>query len=92
MPWGRLTDALKTGERQTLVIGIARLSNNWLLSRLAAVYVEVLRDIPLLLQLPVFLSLYQLLRSSSFQAEMLAQPPGGESFTAKVDVGRAKEK
>jgi len=31
--------------------GIARLSPNWLLSRLAAVYVEVLRDIPLLLQL-----------------------------------------
>src|SRR5438093_128964 len=33
------------------VIGIARLSSNWLLSRLAAVYVEVLRDVPLLLQL-----------------------------------------
>jgi general L-amino acid transport system permease protein len=33
------------------VIGIARLSSNWLLSRLAAVYVEVLRDLPLLLQL-----------------------------------------
>jgi len=32
-------------------VGIARLSANWLLSRLAAVYVEVLRDIPLLLQL-----------------------------------------
>jgi general L-amino acid transport system permease protein len=33
------------------IIGVARLSSNWLLSRLAAVYVEVLRDIPLLLQL-----------------------------------------
>jgi general L-amino acid transport system permease protein len=33
------------------MIGIARLSANWLLSRLAAVYVEVLRDLPLLLQL-----------------------------------------
>jgi general L-amino acid transport system permease protein len=33
------------------IIGISRLSPNWLLSRLAAVYVEVLRDIPLLLQL-----------------------------------------
>jgi len=33
------------------MIGIARLSSNWLLSRLAAVYVEVLRDLPLLLQL-----------------------------------------
>lgn len=33
------------------LVGIARLSKNWLLSRLSAVYVEVLRDIPLLLQL-----------------------------------------
>jgi general L-amino acid transport system permease protein len=33
------------------LVGIARLSANWLLSRLAAVYVEVLRDVPLLLQL-----------------------------------------
>jgi general L-amino acid transport system permease protein len=33
------------------LIGIARLSANWLLSRLAAIYVEMLRDIPLLLQL-----------------------------------------
>src|SRR3954449_3630716 len=33
------------------LIGIARLSSNWLVSRLAAIYVEVLRDIPLLLQL-----------------------------------------
>ena len=33
------------------MIGIARLSSNWLLSRLAAVYVETIRDLPLLLQL-----------------------------------------
>src|SRR4030081_1727987 len=33
------------------IVGIARLSSNWLLSRLAAVYVELLRDLPLLLQL-----------------------------------------
>ena len=33
------------------LVGIARLSKNWLLSRLAAVYVETIRDIPLLLQL-----------------------------------------
>src|SRR5262249_38245504 len=32
-------------------IGVARLSNNWLLAKVAAVYVEVVRDIPLLLQL-----------------------------------------
>ena len=34
-----------------LSIGIARLSNNWLVARLALAYVEVLRNIPLLLQL-----------------------------------------
>ncbi len=33
------------------VIGVARLSRNWLVSRVASVYVEVMRNIPLLLQL-----------------------------------------
>lgn len=33
------------------LIGVARLSPNWLLSRLAAAYIEILRNIPLLLQL-----------------------------------------
>jgi general L-amino acid transport system permease protein len=33
------------------LIGIARLSRNWLLSHLAAAYVELMRDIPVLLQL-----------------------------------------
>ncbi|MEZ4528186.1 MAG: amino acid ABC transporter permease [Desulfobacterales bacterium] len=33
------------------LIGIARLSANWLLSRLAAVYIEVFQNIPILLQL-----------------------------------------
>jgi general L-amino acid transport system permease protein len=33
------------------VIGIARLSNNWLVAKLATIYVEVIRNLPLLLQL-----------------------------------------
>jgi len=33
------------------VVGIARLSRNWLVARISAFYVEVIRDIPLLLQL-----------------------------------------
>ncbi len=33
------------------IIGIARLSRNWLIAKLAAVYIETLRNIPLLLQL-----------------------------------------
>ena len=33
------------------LIGIARLSTNWLVSRLAAVFIEIFQDIPILLQL-----------------------------------------
>jgi general L-amino acid transport system permease protein len=34
-----------------LIIGLARLSSNWLISRLAAVYIETFRNLPLLLQI-----------------------------------------
>ena len=33
------------------IIGMARLSTNWLLSKLAAIYIEAMQDIPVLLQL-----------------------------------------
>ena len=33
------------------LVGIARLSNNWLIAKIATVYVEMLRNIPLLLQI-----------------------------------------
>jgi general L-amino acid transport system permease protein len=33
------------------MIGLARLSSNWLVSRLATVYIELIRNVPLLLQL-----------------------------------------
>jgi len=33
------------------IIGVARLSTNWLLSKMAAIYIEVMQDIPILLQL-----------------------------------------
>lgn len=33
------------------VIGVARLSNNWIVSKLAAIYVDIFRNIPLLLQI-----------------------------------------
>ena len=32
-------------------VGIARLSNNWLVAKIATIYIEVLRNIPLLLQI-----------------------------------------
>lgn len=34
-----------------LLIGLARLSSNWLLARLAAAYVEIIRNVPLVVQL-----------------------------------------
>ena len=40
------------------LLGIARLSSNWLLSRLASIYVEVMRNVPLLLQLFVWYGLF----------------------------------
>ncbi|MBT7266465.1 MAG: amino acid ABC transporter permease, partial [Rhodospirillaceae bacterium] len=33
------------------VLGVARLSNNWLISKLAALYIEIFRNVPLLLQI-----------------------------------------
>jgi general L-amino acid transport system permease protein len=53
------------------LIGVARLSKNWLVSRLAAVYVESLRNIPLLLQ--IFIWYFGVLR-------LLPQPRDGFNF------------
>lgn len=41
------------------LLGIARLSRNWLLSRIAGVYIEVVRDLPLLLQLLFWYTILQ---------------------------------
>ncbi|MFL5335854.1 MAG: amino acid ABC transporter permease [Geminicoccaceae bacterium] len=41
------------------LVGIARLSRNWLVAKLAAVYVEVIRDLPLLLQLLFWYAILQ---------------------------------
>jgi general L-amino acid transport system permease protein len=43
------------------LVGIGRLSRNWLLARLTAIYVETLRDIPVLLQLLFWYALLQAL-------------------------------
>jgi general L-amino acid transport system permease protein len=52
------------------LIGIAQLSTNWLLSRLAAAYVEVLRDLPLLLQLLFWYTLLQALPAARGALEL----------------------
>ncbi len=41
------------------LIGIGRLSGNWLVARCTAIYVEVIRDIPVLLQLLLWYTLLQ---------------------------------
>jgi general L-amino acid transport system permease protein len=43
------------------IIGIGRLSRNWLVSKITAVYVETLRDIPVLLQLLLWYTVLQTL-------------------------------
>ena len=42
------------------VVGVSRLSNNWLIVKIATVYIEILRNIPLLLQ--IFFWYFALLR------------------------------
>jgi general L-amino acid transport system permease protein len=56
------------------VIGVARLSSNWLIAKLAAVYVETLRNIPLLLQL--FFWYFAILRPLPGPRESLNLLPG----------------
>jgi general L-amino acid transport system permease protein len=51
-----------------IALGIARLSPNWLLSRLALIYVEVVRNIPLLLQLLFLYSLVNVVAPPPRQA------------------------
>ncbi len=41
------------------LIGIGRLSKNWLIARCTAIYVEVIRDVPVLLQLLLWYTLLQ---------------------------------
>ena len=56
------------------VIGIARLSKNWLIARLATVYVEVIRNIPLLLQL--FFWYFAVLKALPPPRQSLSLPAG----------------
>ena len=50
------------------VIGIARLSSNWLVSRLSAAYIEIFQDIPVLLQLFFWYALFYEVLPSPRQA------------------------
>jgi len=50
------------------IIGVLRLSTNWLVSRLAAVYIELFQDIPVLLQLFFWYALFYEVLPSPRQA------------------------
>ncbi|MBC7101635.1 MAG: amino acid ABC transporter permease [Parvibaculum sp.] len=56
------------------LIGVLRLSNNWLIAKLAAAYVEVMRNIPLLLHL--FFWYFAVLRPLPGPSESLEPLPG----------------
>jgi general L-amino acid transport system permease protein len=56
------------------VMGIARLSSNWLIARLATVYVEIVRNVPLLLQL--FIWYFAVLKSLPGPRQSHALGPG----------------
>jgi general L-amino acid transport system permease protein len=57
------------------IAGIARLSSNWLIAKIAAAYVEVVRNIPLLLQL--FIWYFAVLKSLPPPRQSHALPGGG---------------
>jgi general L-amino acid transport system permease protein len=57
------------------IIGISRLSTNWLVARLATVYVETIRNVPLLLQL--FFWYFAVLKSLPVPRQSYALPGGG---------------
>ncbi len=60
-------------------IGVARLSPNWLIARLASIYIEIFRNIPLLLQ--IFFWYFAVLRTLPLPRESLQF---GESFFLNI--------
>ena len=75
-----------------LVVGVARLSNNWLVSRLATVYVETVRNIPLLVQIlfwyiAVFLQLPRLSESFNFPPDRITALPFVDVPFISFDLG-----
>jgi general L-amino acid transport system permease protein len=58
-----------------VVVGLARLSSNWLIARLATLYVEIVRNVPLLLQL--FVWYFAVLKALPAPRQSLQLPLGG---------------
>lgn len=58
-----------------VLVGLGRLSSNWLIARLATLYVEVVRNVPLLLQL--FVWYFAVLKALPVPRQSLQLPLGG---------------
>lgn len=56
------------------LMGIARLSSNWLIARIATIYVEIVRNVPLLLQL--FIWYFAVLKTLPIPRQSVAIPGG----------------
>lgn len=69
-----------------ILAGVARLSRNWLVARLATCYVEGLRNIPVLLQLFFW---YALITEGLPGPRQALNPPGDLSFGARPQAARA---
>ena len=63
-----------------VIVGIARLSSNWLIAKLASAYVEIVRNLPLLLQL--FFWYFAVLKNLPAPRQSYALP-GGSYFNVR---------
>ncbi len=67
-----------------IIVGVARLSNNWLTSKVALVFIEVIQNTPLLLQLFFW---FVLVRSLPRQRrDEIISIPGGDIRLGPVDI------
>jgi general L-amino acid transport system permease protein len=64
------------------VIGVARLSSNWLVGKLSAIYIEVMQDLPVLLQLVFWYAIFY----ESLPPPSEALCPGAGIFLCKRGV------
>jgi len=64
------------------IIGVARLSSNWLVAKLSAIYIEVMQDLPILLQLVFWYAIFY----ESLPPPSEAFCPGAGIFLCKRGV------
>jgi His/Glu/Gln/Arg/opine family amino acid ABC transporter permease subunit len=73
-----------------LIVGVARMSRNWLIRHIAALYIQAIRNVPLLLQLFVWWDLFRVSAPPPRQAaQALAPAPVVEAAPAIAQTGTA---